>query len=213
MNWGILLELDSNGVAKWFQDNNISETLLETLHRKVVIKPRSFPQHHSSILALYLQFQYISLCRISTAHNHLSNHIHPSWQHLATQFTHMHQLWSHLISTKSMSLPSQNTCINDSHSPLTWQYTHQNISQSPFQNSPILNVIIFLPMSILLFHVTYLFNITQSSPHIVIPGSLIVLENLYQSKMTSLPSINLSNSQDAYPPAIVSSYMTKPMVG
>jgi hypothetical protein len=77
-------------------------------------------------------FQSISPCRISTAHNHSSNHILASWQHSSTQCTCMHPR-SHLVSVEPTLLPSQSTCIRHLHSPSTLQYTLWNKSWSPIQ--------------------------------------------------------------------------------
>jgi hypothetical protein len=64
----------------------------------------------------------------------------------------------------------------------------------------------FLPTSTSILNVTCLFNTTQSSPHITFPQSPITLESSSQSEMTAIPCINLSNSRNAHPQAIGSSY-------
>jgi hypothetical protein len=66
--------------------------------------------------------------------------------------------------------------------------------------------------SILIFNITCLFDMTQSSPHVIIPQSLIALQNSSQSETTALPCIDSSNSQAAYPQAIGSSYEMNLMV-
>jgi hypothetical protein len=53
---------------------------------------------------------------------------------------------------------------------------------------------------------------TQSSPHIAIPQNPIALESSSQSEPTAIPCIDSSNSQDAHPQAIGSSYGSNPMV-
>jgi hypothetical protein len=61
-------------------------------------------------------------------------------------------------------------------------------------------------------NVTSLFNTTQSSPHVVIPQSPITLASSSQSELTTVPCIDSSNSRNAHPQAIGSSYGTNPMV-